>query len=105
MVDVTGIEPVTPSMSTRCSTAELHVRGRLPGREAEAGIYRRGGACASGQTRGGVAAQAASIRSTSTTSSRRWTGLARTRAPGGAVSSAFSATAAKPVMNMIRRPG
>ncbi len=26
MVDATGIEPVTPSMSTRCSPAELRVR-------------------------------------------------------------------------------
>lgn len=25
MVDATGIEPVTPSMSTRCSPAELRV--------------------------------------------------------------------------------
>ncbi len=27
MVDDTGIEPVTPSMSTKCSTAELIVHG------------------------------------------------------------------------------
>ena len=26
MVDDTGIEPVTPSMSTKCSTAELRAR-------------------------------------------------------------------------------
>jgi hypothetical protein len=26
MVGVTGIEPVTPSMSTRCSPAELYAR-------------------------------------------------------------------------------
>ena len=26
MVDATGIEPVTPSMSTRCSPAELRIR-------------------------------------------------------------------------------
>ena len=26
MVDDTGIEPVTPSMSTKCSTAELIIR-------------------------------------------------------------------------------
>ena len=32
MVDATGIEPVTPSMSTRCSPAELRVRlGSLSG--------------------------------------------------------------------------
>jgi hypothetical protein len=45
MVDVTGIEPVTPSMSTRCSPAELHVRRRVgfrPGRSrgyTDAGGY------------------------------------------------------------------
>lgn len=37
MVDATGIEPVTPSMSTRCSPAELRIRRRskatLLGRE------------------------------------------------------------------------
>src|SRR5690606_12064907 len=37
MVDATGIEPVTPSMSTKCSPAELRVRrdgpGGTPGRE------------------------------------------------------------------------
>ena len=33
VVDVTGIEPVTPSMSTRCSPAELHVHAAgVPGR-------------------------------------------------------------------------
>ena len=30
MVDATGIEPVTPSMSTRCSPAELRIRRRAP---------------------------------------------------------------------------
>jgi hypothetical protein len=30
MVDATGIEPVTPSMSTRCSPAELRVRSGEP---------------------------------------------------------------------------
>jgi hypothetical protein len=30
MVDATGIEPVTPSMSTRCSPAELRVRQSGP---------------------------------------------------------------------------
>ena len=29
MVGVTGIEPVTPSMSTKCSPAELYARPRL----------------------------------------------------------------------------
>ena len=36
MVDDTGIEPVTPSMSTKCSTAELIVRmacARVPQRK------------------------------------------------------------------------
>ncbi len=43
MVDVTGIEPVTPSMSTRCSPAELHVRAMLSrAAEASQGAGRRG---------------------------------------------------------------
>lgn len=32
MVGVTGIEPVTPSMSTKCSPAELHAHCRCGGR-------------------------------------------------------------------------
>ena len=47
MVDATGIEPVTPSMSTRCSPAELRVRPGS-GEEREAGIYRPGALKASG---------------------------------------------------------
>ena len=39
MVDDTGIEPVTPSMSTKCSTAELiiHIRHVLPAPYNETG--------------------------------------------------------------------
>jgi hypothetical protein len=48
--------------------------------------------------------QAATIRSTSPTRSRRWTGLDRTLACGLAWA-ADRATAAKPVMNMMRMPG
>ena len=44
------------------------------------------------------------IRSTSSTRSRRWKGFDRTRACGTA-RPAFSVTAAKPVMNMMRRAG
>src|ERR1039458_7029992 len=44
---------------------------------------------------------AASILVTSLTRSRRWIGLDSTLACLGAVESALSATAAKPVMNMI----
>jgi hypothetical protein len=33
MVGVTGIEPVTPSMSTKCSPAELHPHTILNGRQ------------------------------------------------------------------------
>ena len=47
MVDATGIEPVTPSMSTRCSPAELRVQPGS-GEEREAGIYRPGALKASG---------------------------------------------------------
>ena len=37
MVDATGIEPVTPSMSTRCSPAELRIRRRAPKKRFGAG--------------------------------------------------------------------
>lgn len=36
MVGVTGIEPVTPSMSTKCSPAELHAHCRCGGRRFRA---------------------------------------------------------------------
>src|SRR5262249_7706618 len=49
--------------------------------------------------------QAASILFTSLTNSRRWTGLDKTFAFFGASESEFSATAAKPVMNMILMSG
>jgi hypothetical protein len=49
--------------------------------------------------------QAAMTRATSSTRSRRWKGLDRTLASLGAAEPAFRATAAKPVMNMIFRPG
>ncbi len=39
MVGVTGIEPVTPSMSTKCSPAELHAHCHS-GRRHEPGIRR-----------------------------------------------------------------
>ena len=41
MVDATGIEPVTPSMSTRCSPAELRIRqdGSEETPEREGGVY------------------------------------------------------------------
>ncbi len=49
--------------------------------------------------------QAAIMRSTSETISRRWTGLERTFAPSGAREPSERATAAKPVMNMMRSSG
>src|ERR1700733_10086250 len=49
------------------------------------------------------AAYAAIMRSTSCTISRRWKGFDRTLACLGALDEGWSATAAKPVMNMILR--
>src|SRR3984957_20544395 len=102
MVGATGIEPVTPSMSTRCSPAEL----RAPHREVFTGAVR-----ISAPKRAGKDAwpgvyeplpglwqpnQAASILFTSLTNSRRWTGFDSTFAFFGASESELSATAAKP---------
>src|ERR1700749_439233 len=101
MVDATGIEPVTPSMSTRGCPAELRLKTGVP-------PFRAGGRRGYNDNRRDTQARpqaAAIIRSTSETISRRWIGLDSTFAPGGAVSLAARATAAKPVMNMIRRPG
>ena len=100
MVDAAGIEPATPSMSTRCSPAELCVRSI-----GERGVYPPLQTHAS--VGGAVLRQAAIIRSTSVTISRRWMGLERTLAPGGPTSpwAMERATAAKPVMNMMRMAG
>ena len=133
MVDATGIEPVTPSMSTRCSPAELRIRqdgsrrvrnGKVgsitPGTRRPQGAFPvgRGQMAAPFRPRAAGRAQAvsrraasdsalnqaATIRSTSPTRSRRWMGLASTLAWGLAWA-ADRATAAKPVMNMMRMPG
>src|SRR3954452_1011112 len=100
MVGATGIEPVTPSMSTRCSPAELRAL-RLPDgwRPYIGSAAGRQGCLAAGGER--CLDQAASILFTSLTNSRRWTGFDSTFAFLGASESEFSATAANPVMNML----
>ena len=71
MVDATGIEPVTPSMSTRCSPAELRVRAM--GSPVRPGAGKRGynGTAVRAQALRAKMIQAAIIRSTSETISRR----------------------------------
>src|SRR5262249_10296291 len=103
MVGATGIEPVTPTMSRECSSAER--RGHPTGGLIDWAGGRQAAGCALPRRQtlnfAGAGAQAASIFWTSLTRSRRWIGLDSTLACLGAVESAFSATAAKPVMNMI----
>src|SRR5665647_3938038 len=113
MVGATGIEPVTPSMSRRCSSAEL--RALYLGQVLSAPNWRSKAAAGPllahdlirkpVPTFRGHAAQAAGSLFTSLTRSRRWIGLDSTLACLGAVESALSATAAKPVMNMILMSG
>src|SRR2546429_4102687 len=98
MVGATGIEPVTPSMSTRCSPAELRALQLSDGLGFYIGSKAGRQGCLAGVW---IANQAASILFTSLTNSRRWTGLDSTLGFFGASESGLSATAAKPVMNMI----
>src|SRR5947209_9113792 len=94
MVGATGIEPVTPSMSTRCSPAELRALKSSNG--AGMGPYIGSGAGRQGCFGNGPGAnQAASNLFTSLTNSRKCTGLDSTFAFFGASESEFRATAAR----------